>query len=258
MEIQPAVRIVNYFPVAPGACWGPRVIPDLELILVVKGCFLYETAGRAVPVRTGDVLCIPPEQWHTFRQARPSSGAVISCIHGEMVPDGCWAAGNYRLRPSPQLVTRVGRDRVLLDLFKRSCEVFGRYSRHRQDLLQTLVRAVWLRLAEHWQGPDDGALSKRMEHMVQYLRDHLTEPVSRRSLAREFFMTPQHINALFKKELGISPTQLVHRERVYQAYRAIQQDGLSVKEAARQVGFSDPFYFSKVFKRIMGVSPGTI
>jgi AraC-like DNA-binding protein len=257
-EIEPAVRIVNYFTVSPGASWGPRIIPDLELILVVKGRFLYETAGRSVGVRSGQVLCIPPEQRHTFRQAGRASGAVISCIHGELVPAGSWAAGDYRLRPPPQLVTPVGQDRVLFDLFKRACEVFAGYSRHRRDLLQALVRAIWLRLAERWQGPDSRGVSRRMERMVEYLRDHLTEPVSRRNLAREFFMTPQHINALFKKELGISPTQLVHRERVYQAYQYIQQEGLSVKEAARRVGFCDPFYFSKIFKRLMGASPGTI
>ncbi len=258
LEIQPTVRIVNYFSVPAGSAWGPRVIADLELILVVKGRFFYETPEHQVPVRTGEVLCIPPEQRHTFRQAKPSSGAVISCIHGEMIPGGSWAAGDYRLKPPPQLVTRVGRDKTLFDLFKRCSEIFGGYSRYRQALLQTMVRTIWLRLAEPWQGPGDRALSRRMEQMVRYLREHLCEPISRRNLAREFSMTPEHINALFKKELGISPTRLVHRERVYQAYQYIQQEGLSVKEAAQRVGFCDQFYFSKVFKRIMGVSPGTI
>jgi AraC-like DNA-binding protein len=257
-EIQPTVRIVNYFSVPPGSAWGPRVIADLELILVVKGRFFYETSERQVPVQSGEVLCIPPEQRHTFRQVKPSAGAVISCIHGEMIAGGSWAAGDYRLTPRPQLVTRVGRDKTLVDLFRQCNDLFGSYSRYRQTLLQTLVRAVWLRLAEHWQGPSGRAISKRMEQMVQYLRDHLREPVSRRNLAREFSMTPEHINALFKKELSITPTQLVHRERVYQAYQLIQQEGLSVKESAERVGFCDQFYFSKVFKRIMGVSPGTI
>jgi len=45
---------------------------------------------------------------------------------------------------------------------------------------------------------------------------------------------------------------------VYRAYQLIQHEGLSVKEAAPRVGFCDQFYFSKVFKRIMGVSPSTV
>ncbi len=257
-EIQPTVRIVNYFPVPSGSVWGPRVIADLELILVVNGRFYYETAAGQTPVRSGEVLCIPPDQRHTFRQAKPFSGAIISCIHGEMIPDGSWAVGDYRLNPPPQLVTKVEPDKTLFDLFKRCNEVFGSYSRYRQLLLQAMVRAIWLRLAEHWQGRGDRAVSVRMEQMVRYLRDHLREPVSRRNLAGEFSMTPEHINALFKKELGITPTQMVHRERVYRAYQYIQQEGLSVKEAAERVGFCDQFYFSKVFKRIMGVSPSTI
>ena len=94
-----------------------------------------------------------------------------------------------------------------------------------------------------------------MERMVAYLRAHLCEQVSRRDLAREFSVTPEYVNALFKRELNVSPTQFVHRERALLAYRYLRDDRLSVKEVAARVGFSDPFYFSKVFKRLVGVSP---
>jgi AraC-like DNA-binding protein/quercetin dioxygenase-like cupin family protein len=257
-EIQPTVRIVNFFQPTGGSVWGPRVIPDLELILVVRGRFFYERDQVKTLVRAGEVLCIPPQVEHVFRQAETRPGAVISCIHGEMIEDGMWAAGDYRLNPQPQLVTETRQDQVFLDLFKRCDEVFQKYSRYRDPLLKTIVRAIWLRLAEYWQGSTDRVISIRMEQMVKYLRDHLTEPISRRDLAGVFSMTPEHINALFKKELGITPTQLVHRERVYRAYQLIQHEGLSVKEAAPRVGFCDQFYFSKVFKRIMGVSPSTV
>jgi transcriptional regulator GlxA family with amidase domain len=94
-----------------------------------------------------------------------------------------------------------------------------------------------------------------MQEMVGWLRQHLTEPVSRRDLAARLYVTPEHINAMFKKELGISPTQFVHRERVLLANRLMLTEGLSVKEAAARTGFCDQFYFSKVFKKVMGVPP---
>jgi len=259
MEIQPVVRIVNYFRVVPGAVWGWRTIPDLELILVVAGRFAYQTHGNAtVMIGPGQVLCIPPAQSHVFKQADRSERAVISCIHTELLRRGNWAAGDYRLEPAIPLVTETHHDPVIHDLFKRCDEVFGGYGRYRMALVETIVREIWLRLAEHWRSSDDPQVSRRMGQMVGFLRDHLYEPISRRDLAEHFSMTPEHINALFKKELGITPTQLIHRERVYRAYQLIRNDGLSVKQAAEKVGFCDQFYFSKVFKRILGLSPSEV
>jgi transcriptional regulator GlxA family with amidase domain len=155
-------------------------------------------------------------------------------------------------------VTETHHDPTIHGLFKRCSEVFCGYSRYRTALLQTIVREIWLRLAEHWRSGDNPQVSRRMEQMVEFLRQHLHEPISRQDLAEQFSMTPEHINALFKKELGVTPTQLIHRERVYRAYQWIRNEGLSVKQAAEKVGFCDPFYFSKVFKRIMGLSPSEV
>jgi quercetin dioxygenase-like cupin family protein len=96
IEIQPTVRIVNYFQVVPGAIWGWRTIPDLELILVVAGRFAYQTDGNeTLLIGPGQVLCIPPDQPHVFKQADTSKRAVISCIHNELTQQGTWSAGDY-------------------------------------------------------------------------------------------------------------------------------------------------------------------
>jgi AraC-like DNA-binding protein len=257
-DIEPAVQIANYFQVQSVDSWGPRTIPDWELILIVAGQFAYETTAGTILIESGHVLAIPPELLHTFRRADATSQAIISCIHSEMVPDGRWARGDYRLKPEPMTVTRVENDWAIHSLFKQCSDVFSGYSRFRSAFLQTLVRAIWLRLIEYWQGGYGHLLSPRMEKMLTFLRSHLCDPISRTDLAEEFALTPQHVNALFKKEMGISPTQFIHRERVMLAYRFILDEGLSVKEAAARVGFDDPFYFSKVFKKIMNFSPGGI
>jgi AraC-like DNA-binding protein len=97
-----------------------------------------------------------------------------------------------------------------------------------------------------------------MKGMVAHLRAHLDRKITRRSLAREFGITPEHVNALFKKQLGVTPTQFIHRERMQLAYRYLRDEGASVKEVATRVGFDDPFYFSRVFKRVMCRTPGSV
>jgi AraC-like DNA-binding protein len=257
-RIDPNVRMVNHIPVRAQTAWGPRTIPDLELVLILRGRFTYESRGsEAIDLKTGDVLCIYPDNPHTLRHVAGRGG--ISCVHCDLLPGASWAAGDYRLTPGPAVVTR-GADEAgdLEPLFREAARVYGGYGRNRQALLTTLVRAIWLRLAEHWESSAPSTPSPRMARMLAYLRENLTRPISRRDLAEAFHLTPQHVNALFRRELGISPTQFVHRERVLRAGHYLQSEGLSVKEAAARVGFSDVFYFSRIFKRVTGMPPSRL
>lgn len=256
-DLDPTVRIANYHVLGPMRCWGPRTIPDFELILIVEGLFAYETADAVLQLEPGYVLCIPPGEEHVFR-CLDTAPATISCIHGELAQSGSWLSGDYRCSPAPQRVTDMRHHEHMDSLFQRCSATFHGYSRYRPLMLGTIAREIWLLLAETWKGRPEDRVSVRVEQMVQFLRDHLYEPVSRQNLADAFGITPEHVNALFKKELGTSPTQFVNRERMLVAYHLLHDEGLSVKETAARLGFCDSFYFSKLFKRIMCIPPSRI
>ncbi len=254
-DIHPRVRVANYIHPPVGRSWNNRSIPDFELICVVSGRYGYESPQQPpVAVSAGRVLCIPPGP-HSFYRIDRARRSTISCIHCELSQEGDYAAGDYRLVPRPQLVTDMSDDKSMAGLFRRCAEAFAGYGRYRNALVETMAREIWLRLAERWTGDDVRPLSRRMEQMLTFLRQHLMRPVSRRDLARAFSVTPEHVNAMFKKQLGMTPTRFVHRERCLLAYRLMRDEGLSVKEAARITGFADAFHFSKVFKRVMGIPP---
>jgi two-component system response regulator YesN len=94
-----------------------------------------------------------------------------------------------------------------------------------------------------------------MRRILSFIRRNLTNDLSRSVLAHEMGVTPQYMNPLFRKELGMTPSELVNRERVHFASRLMAAEGLSVKEAAARAGYNDQFYFSRVFKRIMNYPP---
>lgn len=255
-EFQPTVRYANFILARPDATWPDRTIADYELILVVKGRFVYETAGmETIVVDPGRVLMIPPEERHTFRRVDRGKKAILACIHGELCTEGTRGSGDYAPDPEPDRLTVVDDDPAIEAGFERCAIVFDGHEKYRTILLQTIAKEIWLRLAARWSGSDSRAKSVRMEQMIAYIREHLLERISRRDLAHAFHLTPEHVNAVFKRELGVSPTQFIHRERIMRAYRLMNEEGLSAKEVSAMVGYSDPFYFSRVFKRVMSMSP---
>jgi AraC-like DNA-binding protein len=256
-QFEPVIRFSNYFSVDPGEIWGPRTIPDLELVYIVQGCFFYRDENvDEFTFGPGDMLLIPPEVEHTLGWRRGRK-AKISCLHCEPIGRPRYVEGTYKLDPAPQLLTATGRDGLLRSLLQQCAQAFAGAGRFRRKLVTSLVRSIWLRLAEYWQPSPPDMPSIRVEQMAEFLRERYRDPVGRLDLAEQFHLTPQYVNVLFKRELGVTPVDFINQLRAEKAFELLC-GGMSVKDTAEAVGFSDAFYFSKVFKRIRGVSPSEV
>ncbi len=254
--VSPRVRLANYLEVRPAMVWGPRSISDFELILIVSGRYSYEPSGKdCIAIRPGQVLCIPPVEEHVLRRTDNEPCSIISCIHLELDHAATWLQGGYDLEPFPPCLTTVDDVARMHDHFRYCRDLFAGYGRYRNALLSTMAKEIVLLLATHWETAEKRTLSHRTQQMIAYLREHLYDGVTRRELAAEFGLTPEYVNTVFKREVGDSPTAFVNRERILHGYALLRDHGMSVKEAAAATGFNDQFYFSKLFKRYLGVPP---
>lgn len=74
-------------------------------------------------------------------------------------------------------------------------------------------------------------------------------------IADSLFMSYDNFRRRFKAQVGVSPSRYFHKMKVEKAKELLLFTDLAVKEIAEQVGFADPYYFSRVFKEWEGVSP---
>ncbi|MCA9974384.1 MAG: DNA-binding response regulator, partial [Anaerolineales bacterium] len=100
--------------------------------------------------------------------------------------------------------------------------------------------------------PQTSALAKQA---VAYLHQNYTRPLTRQEIADDLGMSEDYFSRTFNKELGISPWDYLNRYRVAQAKSLLQTTSDSVQKIAHRVGFTDPAYFSRVFRKIVGQSP---
>ena len=78
------------------------------------------------------------------------------------------------------------------------------------------------------------------------------------SIYDEFDLSKDYIRRQFIKEKGISPLQFLNNTRINSAQKLLLSrniNNLKIYEIAERCGFSDQLYFSRVFKKIVGVSP---
>ena len=97
--------------------------------------------------------------------------------------------------------------------------------------------------------------ARKIEQSIAYMMQHLNQPLQVAKLAQTAHTSPSHFFVLFKRWVGSSPIDYFIRLRMQQACRLLTATNLSVKEIAADLGYDDPFYFSRVFKSVHGVAP---
>jgi AraC-like DNA-binding protein len=97
--------------------------------------------------------------------------------------------------------------------------------------------------------------ARRIEQSIAYMMQHLNQPLQVAKLAQTAHTSPSHFFVLFKRWVGSSPIDYFIRLRMQQACRLLAATTLSVKEIAADLGYDDPFYFSRLFKSVHGIAP---
>jgi AraC-like DNA-binding protein len=105
--------------------------------------------------------------------------------------------------------------------------------------------------------PDNGWKPHRIEIERQaariYAQPGATPAI--RDLAREISLSPDHYAKVFRDVAGISPRELIQRARVDRASQLLRESDMTVGEIAGQLGYSDVFQFSRLFKKRTGRCP---
>lgn len=98
--------------------------------------------------------------------------------------------------------------------------------------------------------------SQIMASIESYIESSLTMPITHQSLSDKFGFSASYLSKLFKQYRGISPSEYLTKLRIEKA-KLLMDDNPEIltKTLAPMVGFSDPFYFSKTFKKITGITP---
>lgn len=97
--------------------------------------------------------------------------------------------------------------------------------------------------------------SRRMQDMIAYVNNHFTEEVSLDIMARRFFLSREHISRRFKQEMGTTISDYLAHLRVEQAKKWLCETDEKMFSIATKLGYQDEKYFSKLFKRMAGMTP---
>jgi AraC-like DNA-binding protein len=230
--------------------------PEHVLIVCLAGEGWYRLGkGRATwPVTAGDVLLLPPAISHAYG-AGDATPWTIEWAHfaGEEVR--AWRAA-LGLAENDGLVSvgagqageiRLGRVHPLLEAGYGLPDLLAATAALRASMAELLRRRSVAGSAE----PARIAVARSIERM----RDRLDHPVQLAEIAAEAGLSVSHYSTLFRVQTGFSPIDYFLRMRMQQAAQLLDTTDMRVEEIGASLGYADPYYFSRQFRRFMRRSP---
>jgi len=97
--------------------------------------------------------------------------------------------------------------------------------------------------------------SKTIINCKDFIYEHIYEEISHDDIARKVNLSPKYLSVLFKKEVGITVSDYIQQSKIEEAKKLLAYSKTSISEICVLLNFNDQSYFTKVFKKVVGVTP---
>lgn len=98
-------------------------------------------------------------------------------------------------------------------------------------------------------------VSSVISESMTYIDLHFATDIRLKDVAEAVAISPQYFSKIFKKELGVNFIDYLTKVRIEEAKKMLKANRKSIKEICFDIGYNDPNYFSRLFKKLEGVSP---
>jgi AraC-like DNA-binding protein len=236
---------------------------DYLLIWVLAGRGWGQSEGRRVEVRSGQVLLFRKGPAHAYASDLKDPWNIL-WVHF----DGRAAAelaGQIRgFGDNLGLRIDLGAQERIHDRFLELVSLPAGAGRQADELAHCLLWGLLGLVLDHLRRRaaagrgETLAGNDRLEavyHLQGHIQQHLAEPISLTGLARAASLSPSQLGRVFHRLFRTSPIEYVIARRVARASVLLTETNLAVKQVSLSVGYRDPYYFSRIFKKSTGLAP---
>lgn len=245
---------MGYYPHAAGHRMRRDRHDDNLLIYCASGHGLAGTPEWSGRVRPGDVLILPQGVPHQYRAHRRDPWSLY-WVHFQGISSRVLTQhlGYREDRP----VAEAGLAPGLLAAFASLMEVrhTGYSSRafvNAANQLRYLLTLVALEISRQAGRTGRGF---NLEQLQAYMRENIDQPLSLDALAEHANLSRYHFSKRYKNLTGYSPIKHFLNMKIEHACQLLDATDLTVQAIAAEVGYDDPLYFSRLFRKTLGTSP---
>jgi len=235
----------------------------IQIFYLMEGKCDAEIDHQSVSLSPGDVLIIPEQCVHGFNWKEGSNGYVLFIARPmlnrleektESLPWCKDTASIFKIGAGDHYFATTMA--TLLDEYLSS-------QYQRPIMLENLTLSLVVRLNRQYihqaqiSDPERNKLEQRLEHFLEKLDKNFTQQHGVDWYAQKIGITAAHLNTICKKLRQQTALSIIHERILREAQRNLIYTTKTVAQIAEDLGFEDPAYFNRFFKRNSGTAPGS-
>ncbi len=220
---------------------------------VVRGRGTVKLKNEDQPLHPGKIFCYGPGMRHDIATdpAEPLVKYFVNFVgsHAIRLLD----SGGLKPGATVQLIAPNDLQEVFDEVIHNGL----RATRYSPEICSKLLECLALKTAE-LSAPSEGVESPAFltyQKCRQHIQEYFEQLRTLDQIARECHVNGAYLCRLFRRFDHQSPYQFLMRLKMNRATERLNEPGALIKQVAEQSGFSDPFHFSRAFKRVFGLSP---
>ena len=243
---------MGYYPYAHGHRMERDQHDSFLLIYCIDGSGVLRSGERQFSIASGDLIFLPKGMAHQYA-ADDDTPWTIYWLHF----DGRLADDFYRHSQLHTPHIHIGVQPRVVRIFdglselRRSAYQLAEFIQGCHQL-QALLSYIALLVRQQ---PSRGGKRLDWEHIRAVMQEHIHGQLNLETLAASANMSKYHFIKKFKAWSGQSPIQYFIHMKIQRACYLLDSTAMSVKEVAATLGYDDMYYFSRLFKKVLGIAP---
>ena len=236
-----------------------RTIKHHELIFITggKGSIIFEK--RRYPVKEGMLFYICPDVVHSINPDTEEPICFLS-VHFSYARvsynDSKWDIKNDVKMLSLHPVQELKDYYHIEDIFKKLVDNWNAKQPGYEFITKTFLQQLFIAIYQNIKKQNQNyGTSLKIEKIIQYMHQNINNRVTLTELSELVQLSSTYLSRAFKETTGYSVIEFFNKIKIDKAKELIIEGNKRVKEVAQELGFTDEFYFSRIFKRMEGISP---
>lgn len=246
-----------------------------EAFYCEEGCYSLLIDGKRFDLNEGDLVIYAPHAFHIAANPQEHPKVSVGIISFESKSEGLELLYNRIIslrKDEHESFMRIIRDGSML--FRRALPGDGKsgmvlrdgVAAHELQMLKNKLELFLLdqfdralkEVAENEERVPSNRTNMRHEQFTNiaiYLSSHVRENLTLEQIAEHSLMSVSKLSGLFREQCGLSPIAYLNEIKIGEAKRLIRDTSLNFTEIAEKVGIGSVHYFSKLFKKVTGMTP---
>ncbi len=244
--------------------------PEIELTFVLEGEIAYQVNDSLYELKAGEGLFCNTNVLHSgHRLHTPDCSYLSITFHPRLLYGyGSSVMQNKYMKhilKNPALASihftpeRPWHKKVLKKIEKIK-KLDQKHNASMELQMQIALMEIWLKIYEHVKSDETDTMendrdTERIRRIMEYIQIHYAEKITLEDLAEQIHLCKSESCRLFKRYMNESMFDYLLGYRVEKSLELLRQSGYDVTLVAGSVGFANPGYYAKIFKRKMGCTP---